>query len=162
MAKINDPVFGTLRNPEEVLWWGKADRTPIGDKVKLVVEMEEEGDPPDDLQREAFRRFMAMDPSIRQRAGKVVYDHYVAVADNYRRFMTPSEAAEQVPPLADEGGIWDLIWSPSVYVPLQTAGPDRRWVMLDWNCSWDMDQGIRVMLENEQIKQVLGQGDGWE
>jgi hypothetical protein len=116
-----DPVFGPLEF-DGYTWQGQTGLQLIGEALRLGVEGTLD-QPPGDLERVAYRQFLALHGSVQPALEKAMFAYYQEVAPVYRDAM--GEWADQLMPLFSNSSlIWKALSYPSVYVPLQDTGPD--------------------------------------
>jgi hypothetical protein len=169
MTTINDPVFGPLEF-DGYTWQGQTGLLLLGEALRLGMEGTPQ-QPPGDLERVAYQHFLALHASVQPTLEKAMFAYYLEVAPIYRDAM--GDLADQLMPLfSDSSLIWKALSYPSVYVPLQDAGPETRadagpetgWTYeYHFESEWDVEHGLRVIVRDGPVFGVdMQSGASWE
>jgi hypothetical protein len=161
MTSINDPVFGPLEF-DGYTWQGQTGLQLIGEALRLGVEGTLQ-QPPSDLECVAYQQFLTLHASVQPALEKAMFAYYLEVAPIYRDAM--GDLADQLMPLfSDSSLIWKALSYPSVYVPLQDAGPETGWTFeYHFESEWDVEHGLRVIVRDGPVFGVdMQSGADWE
>jgi hypothetical protein len=155
-----DPVLGPLRW-DGSFWAGSAKAPALGTKVALRVAADlDDPEEPTEHQRAAYAAVAPRVATLRPQVEKLIVSHYNAVKENYRDgvLMTPARIARQVPDLKKPADIWRLLSKPAIHVPYaKRKGP--KLVMIDFDCTWDDEHGVRVVIRDGRATRVTTQDD---
>jgi hypothetical protein len=152
-----DPVFGPLEF-DGYTWQGQTGLLLLGEALRLGVDGTLQ-QPPGDLERVAYRHFLALQTGVQPALERAMFAYYLEVAPIYRDAM--GEWADQLMPVfSDSSLIWKALSYPSVYVPLQ----DDAWTFeYHFESNWDVEHGLRVIVRDGPVFGVdMQSGPGWE
>jgi hypothetical protein len=157
MTTISDPVFGPLEF-DGYTWQGQTGLTLLGEALRVGVDGTLQ-QPPGDLERLAYRHFLALHTGVQPALERAIFAYYLEVAPVYRDAMG-EWADELMPVLPDSSLIWAALSYPSVYVPLQ----DGVWSFeYHFESNWDVEHGLRVIVRDGPIFGVdIQSGADWE
>lgn len=120
--------------------------------VQLVIPCDE-GDDIEDVQRAAFLAFDSNKDAYVQQAERAIFDHYMAVCDDYRARLGVEFADKLAPVIAEMNQIKELIKATQVVIQQSFKSGDRV-VGLMFTCSWEPELGLAVKFMNEHIDEV--------
>lgn len=143
-----DPIFGEL--VFDLYWEGCIAVPGLGQAVHLMIETEE--GPPVGPQREAFRFYRKEIPALLPQIESAIFDYYNQVLDTYRAAIGPRHADRLAPRLQSPAEIWQLLSAPGILIQHLVEHELR--IALQWECTWDVENGLQVELEGRNISRV--------
>lgn len=142
---FEDPEFGAMHF--DLFWEGASPIEGLGDVVHIRIDSELS--PPSTDQRNRLSEFARTFQSIRPYVEIALFQYYTTVRDEYVLSYTGTSALESVPELATASEIWTLLSDPAVFV---TNHDDQ--IVVRWECEWDIEHGIEVVLERGKVLSV--------
>lgn len=146
---MNDSIFGEMefkygwRRKEIFEIWGKKH------EVTLVVSGSE-NKPILVTQKEAYMNFIKFDKVKISDIENAIYSYYLSVCDEYRNML--EDDADECAPLIGEVKELEKLVKPIELVVLKIK--DVQEIGIIFECTWDIDAGLAVRIENDKIINV--------
>jgi len=81
---------------------------------------------------------------------KAIFEYYVAVLPDYH-FGLGDCANELMPQLSSQEDIWNYVTDPGIFIFPEDEGGELH---LEYECSFDVEHGLRVVFEGHKLKGV--------
>lgn len=150
--EINHEVFGNIRydygwvKESEVYCWGK------NRMMQIVIDAEEDADF-ESNQEEAYRIFFNRCNDLIIEAEKAVFKYYQEVCFDYRDRLSDEEKDKVAPVITSEKDIISLLKPKQIFFPM-TFDEDVREVGIILDCTWEIEHGLAVKFQNEEVIEV--------
>jgi hypothetical protein len=144
-----DRVFGELsfkygwKRKDEIFIFGKRE------EIVLTVMGNKEGDILD-TQREAYLNFKNIEAKIAAEVEETIYKYYLNECDEYRDML--EDGADELAPIINNRKELSKLVKPQEMVILKKQ--DIRELGILFQCTWDIEAGVAVRIENEKIVEV--------
>jgi len=157
---IVDPVFGC--RVLDTRWVADVPVSVFGTKMRIEVDTAPAYwmscvDPPSEEQRQIFIQFIKSSSELRIDVESSLYRYYQRVRDLCCDGRTAGEIAEEVPLLRSAAEIWSLLSEPNLLIPNQRV--DAETVCLQWNCTWDWNREVEVVVRGTVVQGVRVAGE---
>ncbi|MEP1422294.1 MAG: hypothetical protein ABJK59_11045 [Erythrobacter sp.] len=153
---VNDPIFGEVTQN-----LGHLERQLslefLGSDFSIILAIscwDDEEILPD--QRNAFEKFMASNLLSSGAIEEAIFTHYLRVVPEIRERTGQPFASANVPDISSPYALAGLI-KPTDLLIKRTLDAPKRIVGLLFDCTWDIDNGLAVRIENEKIVEVGSQ-----
>ncbi|SFR84673.1 DUF6985 domain-containing protein [Anaeromicropila populeti] len=146
---MNDKVFGELafqygwRRKEVFNIWGSESEVTLvvsGSEGKEILE----------TQRDAYKNYLANKDKIVQEIEKAIYEFYLSVVDEYRDML--EDEADELAPYVESSLDMKPLVTPIEIVILKMK--DTQEIGFIFECTWDIDAGLAVRIEDGEIVEV--------
>lgn len=142
-------IFGELTY--EYGWNGKTTIDWFGETINVdLVVSGEEDEEIDFLQCESYEKFKITWNSIKDTILNSVLSYYVNLRDE---LGYSDDSNEDYPEISTVEGIKDKIGLDSIVVPLSGIY-DGRSIALAFHCKWDTENGLGIILVNEEVHDI--------
>ena len=121
----------------------------LGDDVHIVFDANDQG-ACSGSQLKQFTWLYENIASIYPEIEKVLFEYYIKSSPSYREGLGEL-ADELMPELSSSAQVWNQITEPGIWVMSDDDGTD---IHLEYECTFDVEKGVRVVLNNERIKRV--------
>ncbi|MEK3951074.1 MULTISPECIES: DUF6985 domain-containing protein [Paenibacillus] len=152
MDRLNHELFGEISY--DLYWSGQQEIKIFGEKrmVILSIDGNEDGEF-QDAQKEAYINFLNDMDNIMTEAEKSIFDHYQEVYMDYRDMVGEEEADKIAPVIKDIEDLGKLV-EPTQLIIRRVRKNGIRRIGLLFNCTWEIEHGLAVKIEDEEITEV--------
>jgi len=149
MRKINHKIFGELKY--EYGWTGSTSLDWYGNNVSVDVVVDgEEDEEVDEGQCESYQAFIKKWEKIKEVLLDGILSYYADLRDELG-FSDGSNA--DYPEITSTSDLKEKITLDTIVVPLPDIYEGRS-VALAFHCDWDEENGLGVVLANEEISEI--------
>jgi hypothetical protein len=152
MANLNHELFGEISY--DLYWSGQQKIKMFGkDKVIILsVDGNEEGEF-HDAQKEAYTNLIGNMDDIMTKVEEAIFDYYQEVYMDYRE-MVGEEEADKIAPIIENKEELDHLIEPTQLIIRRVRKNGVRRIGLLFNCTWEIEHGLAVKIEDEEIVEV--------
>ncbi|MBC1499039.1 hypothetical protein HB943_00390 [Listeria weihenstephanensis] len=152
MTKINDDLFGEIEF--DLYWSGKTSIVMFGKKYEIILSIDGEEDANfSPIQREAYTNFMTNMGEIMNAVELGILEYYEENFEEYRDMADEAEADRIAPEISTVEGLGKLVIPTQLIVRRVRKNGVRR-IGLVCDCTWDIDNGVGVRIEDEKVEEV--------
>lgn len=152
MTQLNHDLFGEIFF--ESYWSGTIKTNFFGKELLLILSIDgnEEGIF-QDAQTDAFTNLVSNMDNIMKDVEQGIFNYYQEVFMDYRNMLGKELADKLAPFIHNKEEIHKLV-VPTQFVIRRVRNNGIRRIGLLCNCSWEVDHGIGVRIENEEVVEV--------
>lgn len=152
MANLNHELFGEISY--DLYWSGQQKIKMFGkDKVIILsVDGNEEGEF-HDAQKEAYTNLIGNMDDIMTKVEEAIFDYYQEVYMDYRE-MVGEEEADKIAPIIENKEELDHLIEPTQVIIRRVRKNGVRRIGLLFDCTWEIEHGLAVKIEDEEIVEV--------
>lgn len=154
---INDVVFGELEYNK--FFWIKNEKEVynfFGKKFEINIKIDGEKDEEiKSVQRNAYTEYKNSLKKINLLIEETIYDYYQQECDEYRK-MFEDEADLLAPIITNKDELSNLVTLTDIIIDNDDT---NRVLIFLFETTWDIEEGIGLMLVNEEIKFIGGQSE---
>ena len=154
---INDVVFGELEYNK--FFWIKNEKEVynfFGKKFEINIKIDGEKDEEiKSVQRNAYTEYKNSLKEINLLIEETIYDYYQQECDEYRK-MFEDEADLLAPIITNKDELSNLVTLTDIIIDNDDT---NRVLIFLFETTWDIEEGIGLMLVNEEIKFIGGQSE---
>ncbi|MEK3919671.1 MULTISPECIES: DUF6985 domain-containing protein [Paenibacillus] len=152
MANLNHELFGEISY--DLYWSGQQKMKMFGkDKaIILSVDGNEEGEF-HDAQKEAYTNLIGNMDDIMTKVEEAIFDYYQEVYMDYRE-MLGEEEADKIASIIENKEELDHLIEPTQLIIRRVRKNGVRRIGLLFNCTWEIEHGLAVKIEDEEIVEV--------
>ncbi|MBC2319215.1 DUF6985 domain-containing protein [Listeria booriae] len=155
MKKINDDLFGEIEF--DMYWSGKTSITMFGKKCAVILSIDGEEDANfSPIKRETYTNFMSNMDEIMDAVELGIFEYYEDNYEEYRDMAGEVEADKIAPEISTIEELGNLVIPTQLIVRRVRKNGVRR-IGLVCDCTWDIDNGVGVRIENEKVEEVDNQ-----
>lgn len=148
-----DPLFGDITFTKRGGWQGTYTYPFLGHDVTVTLALGgDEGEPIDDVQRDAMERFNIRKDELCAQAADALYAEYLERRPELREQFGTS-ADELMPIINGKQGLSDLV-TPTELVVREPVVSNDRVIGLLYDCTWEPELGLAVKFVNETVEEV--------
>ncbi|AQY50655.1 hypothetical protein PWEIH_03451 [Listeria weihenstephanensis FSL R9-0317] len=152
MKKINDDLFGKIEF--DMYWSGKTSITMFGRKYEVVLSIDGEEDANfSPIQRDAYTNFITNMDEIMATVELSILEYYEENVEEYRDMAGEAEADRTAPEISTIEELGNLVIPTQLIVRRVRKNGVRR-IGLVCDCTWDIDNGVGVRIEDEKVEEV--------
>ncbi|MBC1211970.1 hypothetical protein HB815_13670 [Listeria booriae] len=152
MKKINDDLFGEIEF--DMYWSGKTSITMFGKKSEVILSIDGEEDANfSPIQREAYTNFMSNMDGIMDAVELGIFEYYEDNYEEYRDMAGEVEADKIAPEISTIKELGNLVIPTQLIIRRVRKNGVRR-IGLVCDCTWDIDNGVGVRIDNEKVEEV--------
>lgn len=152
MKKINDDLFGEIEF--DMYWSGKTSITMFGKKREVILSIDGEEDANfSPIQREAYTNFMSNMDGIMDAVELGIFEYYEDNYEEYRDMAGEVEADKIAPEISTIKELGNLVIPTQLIIRRVRKNGVRR-IGLVCDCTWDIDNGVGVRIDNEKVEEV--------
>ena len=131
------------------IWEAELSFPMLGDGVLLSIES---GNPNEISrhQKELLEWIYINIEKVYPKVQKSVFIYYKENSETYRSALG-EYADELMPIISNESEVWEYVSEPGIYI---SDDEESNEIHLEYECSFDLEHGLRVVLENGSIKRV--------
>ncbi|WP_413774513.1 DUF6985 domain-containing protein [Listeria booriae] len=149
---MNDDLFGEIEF--DMYWSGKTSITMFGKKREVILSIDGEEDANfSPIQREAYINFMSNMDEIMDAVELGIFEYYEDNYEEYRDMAGEVEADKIAPEISTIEELGNLVIPTQLIVRRVRKNGVRR-IGLVCDCTWDIDNGVGVRIENEKVEEV--------
>ncbi|MBC2161510.1 hypothetical protein HCB29_00405 [Listeria booriae] len=135
-------------------WSGKTSITMFGKKREVTLSIDGEEDANFSLiQREAYTNFMSNMDEIMDAVELGIFEYYEDNYEEYRDMAGEVEADKIAPEISTIKELGNLV-IPTQLISRRVRKNGVRRIGLVCDCTWDIDNGVGVRIENEKVEEV--------
>ncbi|MBC2322248.1 hypothetical protein HCX63_03025 [Listeria booriae] len=135
-------------------WSGKTSITMFGKKREVILSIDGEEDANfSPIQREAYINFMSNMDEIMDAVELGIFEYYEDNYEEYRDMAGEVEADKIAPEISTIEELGNLVIPTQLIVRRVRKNGVRR-IGLVCDCTWDIDNGVGVRIENEKVEEV--------
>lgn len=152
MANLNHELFGEISYD---LYWSGQQKIKMFEKEKVIIlsiDGNEEGEF-HDVQKEAYTNFVENMDDILTKVEEAIFDYYQEVHMDYREMVGENEADKVAPIIENKEELSQLV-EPTQLIIRRVRKNGVRRIGLLFNCTWEIEHGLAVKIENEGIVEV--------
>ncbi|WP_427182385.1 DUF6985 domain-containing protein [Paenibacillus sp. TC-CSREp1] len=152
MANLNHELFGEISYD---LYWSGQQKIKMFGKDKAIilsVDGNEEGEF-QDVQKEAYTNFIGNMDDIMTKVEAAIFDYYQEVYMDYRE-MVGEDEADKIAPIIENKEELDHLIEPTQLIIRRVRKNGVRRIGLLFNCTWEIEHGLAVKIEDEEIVEV--------
>lgn len=152
LNEINHKVFGNIKydygwiKESEIYCWGKKR------VMQIVIDAEEDADF-ESNQEEAYEIFFNNYNNLMSEAEKAVFKYYQEVCPDYRDRLSDRDKDKIAPIITSEKDIVSLVKPKQILFPM-TFDEKVREVGIILDCTWEIEHGLAIKFQNEEIVEV--------
>lgn len=120
-------------------------------EVALVVDADDE-QPPASWQRAVYDEFMQHSERLTSDVFQAIFDYYQHVAPEYRQQYQDGDWQQALPKISQVEEIKPLLTPTGIVVP--ELFPDKCEIGLLFECSWEIEHGLAVKIQHNQVVEV--------
>ncbi|MEC0179970.1 hypothetical protein P4H61_00450 [Paenibacillus peoriae] len=152
MDKLNHELFGEISC--DLYWSGHQEIKIFGEKRKVILSIDgnEDGEF-QDAQKEAYINFLNNMESILTKAEESIFDHYQEVYMDYRD-MVGEEDTDKIAPFINNIEELVKLVEPTQLIIRRIRKNGIRRIGLLFNCTWEIEHGLAVKIEDEEVTEV--------
>ncbi|WP_375379784.1 DUF6985 domain-containing protein [Listeria booriae] len=138
----------------DMYWSGKTSIAMFGEKHEVILSIDGEEDANfSPIQREAYTNFMSNMDEIMDAVELGIFECY---EDNYEEYrdMAGEVEADKIAPKISTIEELDNVVIPTQLIVRRVRKNGVRRIGLVCDCTWDIDNGVGVRIENEKIEEV--------
>ncbi|MFF2484318.1 DUF6985 domain-containing protein [Paenibacillus sp. NPDC058071] len=149
MASFNHELFGEISYD---LYWSGQQKIKIFGKEKVIILSIDGNEAGEfhDAQKEAHINFVENMDDIISKAEESIFDYYQEVYMDYRDMVGEDEANKIAPVIESKEGLGQLI-EPTQLIIRRVRKDGVRRIGLIFNCTWEIEHGLAVKIEDEEI-----------
>lgn len=150
--EINHEVFGNINY--DYGWVKESNMYCWGEKrlIKVIIDAEEDADF-ESNQEEAYKIFFSNYNNFIAKAEKAVFKYYQEICSDYRDKLSDDDKDKNVPIVTSEKDMVKLVKPKQIFFPM-TFDKDVREVGILLDCTWEIEHGLAVKFQNEEIVEV--------
>ncbi|WP_376701487.1 DUF6985 domain-containing protein [Listeria booriae] len=138
----------------DMYWSGKTSIAMFGKKHEVILSIDGEEDASfSPIQREAYTNFMSNMDEIMDAVELGIFEYYEDNYEEYRDMAGEVEADKIAPEISTIEELDNLVIPTQLIVRRVRKNGVRR-IGLVCDCTWDIDNGVGVRIENEKIEEV--------
>ncbi|WP_396432375.1 DUF6985 domain-containing protein [Listeria booriae] len=138
----------------DMYWSGKTSITMFGKKREVILSIDGEEDANfSPIQREAYINFMSNMDEIMDAVELGIFEYYEDNYEEYRDMAGEVEADKIAPEISTIEELGNLVIPTQLIVRRVRKNGVRR-IGLVCDCTWDIDNGVGVRIENEKVEEV--------
>lgn len=152
MANLNHELFGEISYD---LYWSGQQKIKIFGKEKVIIlsiDGNEEGEF-HDVQKEAYTNLVENMDDIMTKVEEAIFDYYQEVYMDYREMVREDESDKIAPIIENKEELGHLVEPTQLIIRRVRKNRVRR-IGLLFNCTWEMEHGLAVKIEDEEIVEV--------
>ncbi|MEY8747008.1 DUF6985 domain-containing protein [Paenibacillus tundrae] len=152
MANLNHELFGEISYD---LYWSGQQKIKMFGKNKIIIlsiDGNEEGEF-HDAQKEAYTNLIENMDDIMTNVEEAIFDYYQEVYMDYRE-MVGEEEADKIAPIIENKEELDHLIEPTQLIIRRVLKNGVRRIGLLFNCTWEIEHGLAVKIEDEEIVEV--------
>ncbi|MBC1227195.1 hypothetical protein HB817_08880 [Listeria booriae] len=135
-------------------WSGKTSITMFGKKREVILSIDGEEDANfSPIQRKAYTNFMSNMDEIMDAVELDIFEYYEDNYEEYRDMAGEVEADKIAPEISTIEELGNLIIPTQLIVRRVRKNGVRR-IGLVCDCTWDIDNGVGVRIDNEKVEEV--------
>ena len=134
--------------PEDCDLEGEVDFPVLGNTL-LSIGLPENNEV-EETQKLALKWFYQEIPKLYPQIENAVFDYYQSSMKAYHKKLA-AKAGKLMPELQDKADVWLYVSEPGIFIFPQDEGGELH---LEFECSFDQDNGLRVVFSNEQLLRV--------
>ena len=149
---INHDLFGEISYD---LYWIGEQKIKIFEQEKTIIlsiDGSEEGEF-QEAQKDAYKNFIHNMNDIIRKVEDALFDSYQEVYIDYREMFNSEEVDKLVPIIKDKRELANLM-SPTQLIIRRVRKNGIRRVGLLFDCTWEIEHGVGVKIENEEVTEV--------
>lgn len=152
MAKINHNLFGEISY--DLYWSGEQKVRIFGQEKNIILSIDgSETGEFQDAQEDAYRNFVNNMDRLMNDIEEAIFDYYQEVYMDYRDMLGEEDADKLVPIVEDKEKMASLV-TPTELVIRRVRKNGVRRVGLLFDCTWEVEHGLGVKIEDEKITEV--------
>ncbi|WP_376698074.1 DUF6985 domain-containing protein [Listeria booriae] len=138
----------------DMYWSGKTSITMFGKKREVILSIDGEEDANfSPIQRKAYTNFMSNMDEIMDAVELDIFEYYEDNYEEYRDMAGEVEADKIAPEISTIEELGNLIIPTQLIVRRVRKNGVRR-IGLVCDCTWDIDNGVGVRIDNEKVEEV--------
>ncbi|MFE6077501.1 DUF6985 domain-containing protein [Paenibacillus sp. NPDC057886] len=152
MANLNHELFGEISYD---LYWSGQQKIKIFGKEKFIIlsiDGNEEGEF-HDVQKEAYTNLVENMDDIITEVEEAIFDYYREVYMDYREMVGEDESDKIAPIIENKEELGHLVEPTQLIIRRVRKNGVRRIGFL-FNCTWEIENGLAVKIEDEEIVEV--------
>ncbi|OZQ57728.1 DUF6985 domain-containing protein [Paenibacillus taichungensis] len=152
MANLNHELFGEISYD---LYWSGQQKMKIFGKEKVIIlsiDGNEEGEF-HDVQKEAYTNLVENIDDIITKVEEAIFDYYQEVYKDYREMVGEDESDNIAPIIENKEELGHLV-EPTQLIIRRVRKNGVRRIGLLFNCTWEIEHGLAVKIEDEKIVEV--------
>ena len=134
--------------PEDCDLEAEVDFPVLGNTI-LTIGLAESGNI-EETQKHSLNWFYQAIPELHAEIQTAVFEYYQSSMARYRKKLS-GKADKLMPALQNQDNVWLYVTEPGIFIFPQDEGGELH---LEFECSFDKDNGLRVVFENEQLVRV--------
>lgn len=152
MANLNDELFGEITY--DLYWSGKQKVKIFGQEriVILSIDGNEEGEF-QGAQKEAYINFVGNMENMIMKIEDAIFDYYQESYVEYRDMVEEDVADKSAPIIENKEEMGKLV-EPTQLIIRRVRKNGIRRIGLLFNCTWEIEHGLAVKIEDEEIVDV--------
>lgn len=152
MSKMNDDLFGEISY--DLYWTGEQKIKFFGKEKTIILSIDgsEEGEF-QQAQKDAYRNFVNNMDEIIEKVEDALFDYYQEIYMDYRESFDSEEVDKLVPVIKEKEELAKLMTPTQLIIKRVRKNGIRR-VGLLFDCTWEVEHGVGVKIENEEITEV--------
>ena len=149
---INHKILGELYY--DYGWYKEIELTLFGklQKMELIIESEEDAQF-ETAQIEAYKKFIQNKDKLLKKCEKDTYKYYQEVNSDYRDRFSDEFKDKMVPIIKTQNDLNNLIKPKQLLFPMVFGREIREFGVL-CECTWDVEHGLAVKYQNEEIVEI--------
>lgn len=152
MKKINDDLFGEIEF--DMYWSRKTSITMFGKKYEVILSIDGKEDADfSPIQRDAYTNFITNMDEIMATVELSILEYYEENVEEYRDMAGEAEADRTAPEISTIEELGNLVIPTQLIVRRVRKNGVRR-IGLVFDCTWDIDNGVGVRIEDEKVEEV--------
>lgn len=156
---INDIVFGELEYDE--FYWVKKEKESynfFGNNFEVNITLNgKKNEAIKEIQRSTYMKYQSYKEKINILIEEAIYEYYKSECREYR-LMFEEEADLLAPIITKKEELSNLVKLKGVIIEDSSNITDRQIIFL-FNTTWDIEEGIGILLVNEKVRIIGGQSD---
>lgn len=152
MDKLNHELFGEISYD---LYWSGQQKIKIFGKERVIIlsiDGNEEGEF-QEAQKEAYINLVDNMENIMTEAEEAIFDYYQEVYMEYRDMVGEDEADKIAPIIENKEELGNLV-EPTQLIVRRVRNNGIRRLGLLFDCTWNIEHGLAVKIEDEEVVEV--------
>ncbi|WP_438498472.1 DUF6985 domain-containing protein [Paenibacillus sp. IHBB 3054] len=152
MASLNHELFGGITY--DLYWSGKQKVKIFGEERSVILSIDgnEEGEF-QGAQKEAYINFVGNMENMIMKIEDAIFDYYQESYVEYRD-MVGEDVADKIAPIIENKEEMGKLVEPTQLIIRKVRKNGFRRIGLLFNCTWEIEHGLAVKIEDEEIVEV--------
>ncbi|MGO4531476.1 hypothetical protein AB4Z30_20550 [Paenibacillus sp. 2TAF8] len=152
MSNLIHELFGEISY--DLYWSGQQKIKMFGKDIALILSVDgnEEGEF-HFVQKEAYTNFIGNMDDIMTKVEAAIFEYYQEVYMEYRE-MVGEDEGDKIAPIIENKEELDRLIEPTQLIIRRVRKNGVRRIGLLFNCTWEIEHGLAVKIEDEEIVEV--------